>query len=84
MDGDGYEYIYKRFTTPITWANADTTSSGVTQGGNDNPANWAIVNNKEYYGPTIDDVNYAWSDDPVGIDETYRYEYVSCRRRINE
>jgi hypothetical protein len=28
MDGDGYEYIYKRFTTPITWADANTDSSG--------------------------------------------------------
>jgi hypothetical protein len=30
MDGDGYEYIYKRFSTTITWADANTKSSGST------------------------------------------------------
>lgn len=78
MDGDGYEYIYKRFSTPITWANADTASSGATQGGNDNPANWSTsasgYQDKEYiYSGS------GWSDDPVGIDENNKYEYVSTR-----
>ena len=78
MDGDGYEYIYKRFATPITWADANTDSSGSTQGKNDNPANWSTsasgYQNKEYiYSGS------GWSDDPVGIDENNKYEYVSTR-----
>lgn len=68
MDGDGYEYIYKHFSSEQTW------------GANDNnPNNWAANQNREYYGPT----NYTWSDDPTGVDSTNKYEYVSVRQRVD-
>ena len=66
MDGDGYEYIYKKFTTEQTWLS-----------NNNNPAYWAASQNDEYYGPS----NYQWSDDPVGVDSQYQYEYVSVRKK---
>ena len=73
MDGDGFEYIYKRFQTVQNWANIT---------GDDNPANWKtnhpseFQNTREYTGPS----GKEWSDDPVGINETYKYEYVSVRQ----
>jgi len=55
QDGDGYEYIYKRFTTTQTWNPDDN-----------NPANWQVSQNDEFYGPT----GYEWSDDPQGVNST--------------
>ena len=66
MDGDGYEYIYKHFTTEQTFEN-----------NNANPAYWNANQNDEYYGPS----NYVWSDDPVGVNSEYQYEYVSVRKK---
>ena len=68
QDGDGYEYIFKHFTVEQEF---DQSS------GNANPANWPAVQQDEYYGPT----GYEWDDDPVGVDNTDKYEYVSMRKR---
>lgn len=73
MDGDGYEYIYKRFTTPQTFTKANTEDAT-----SENPEDWPAVQEREYKGTT------GWSDDPQGIDETNKYEYVSFRQRIDE
>ena len=68
MDGDGYEYIYKHFSSEQTW------------GANDNnPNNWAANQNREYYGPS----GYEWSDNPTGVDSTNKFEYVSTRHRVD-
>jgi len=68
QDGDGYEYIYKHFSSEQTWG-----------ANNNNPNNWSANQNREYYGPT----NYTWSDDPTGVDSTNKYEYVSVRQRVD-
>jgi hypothetical protein len=68
MDGDGYEYIYKHFVNEPTWGQ-----------NNNNPAYWNASQDPEYLGPS----GYQWSDDPVGVDETYLYEYVATRKREN-
>ena len=77
MDGDGFEYIFKKFQTVQNWANIT---------GDNNPANWKtnhpteFQNTREYLGPTNET---KWSDDPQGIDENYKYEYVSVRQEID-
>jgi len=68
QDGDGYEYIYKHFSTEQTFSND-----------NNNPAYWDAVQSDEYYGP----IGYEWSDDPVGVDSTDKFEYVSVRKKIS-
>ena len=68
QDGDGYEYIYKHFTTEQTFSSD-----------NNNPAYWSAVQTDEYYGPS----DYEWSDDPVGVDSTDKFEYVSVRKKIS-
>ena len=69
MDGDGVEYIFKRFTEAQSWEDND-----------DNPAHWGISQSREYRGPS----GHQWTDDPTGVDDTYLYEYVSIRYYRNE
>ena len=69
QDGDGYEYIFKRFANQISSWPSDNT----------NPAYWPQNNNDEYLGPS----GYEWSDDPVGVTENIQYEYVSMRKKIS-
>lgn len=78
-DGDGVEYIFKRFQNSITWKSKNVDSSTTVQGGDDNPANWDAKDVREYRGPE----NFQWSDDPEGINSTYKYEYVSIRHYRN-
>ena len=68
QDGDGYEYIYKVFTSEQTWTND-----------NYNPEHWDTNQTDDYVGP----LGYEWSDDPQGVTDTYLYEYVSTRKKIN-
>ena len=81
MDGDGYEYIFKHFEHPQTWANSVTNTDAANniQGGDDNPNNWSTslsgFQNRDFCGPQ----GHEWSDDPQGISSTYQYEYVSTR-----
>ena len=63
-DGKYTEFIYKRFASEQTW-NQD----------NNNPAYWAASQTEDYLGPT----GYTWNDNPTGITETYKYEYVAER-----
>ena len=69
MDGDGVEYIFKRFTGVQSW-----------EDNNDNPAHWSTSQEREYRGPS----GSGWTDDPTGVTDTYLYEYVSLRRYVNE
>ena len=68
-DGDGYEYIYKRFTSAQTFSN-----------NNNNPEYWEASQEEDYLGPT----GYKWADDPTGVDSTYKFEYVSTRKKSDE
>ena len=68
QDGDGYEYIYKVFTSEQVWNN-----------NNYNPAYWGTNQTDDYVGPS----GYEWNDDPQGVTDTYLYEYVSTRKKTN-
>ena len=68
MDGDGYEYIFKHFTTEQVFGND-----------NNNPANWAANQTDDYLGPS----NYQWDDEPVGVNSEYKFEYVAVRKKQN-
>lgn len=69
MDGDGVEYIFKRFESEQSWGDND-----------DNPAHWSVSQSREYRGPS----GHQWTDDPTGVTSTYLYEYVSVRYYRNE
>lgn len=69
MDGDGVEYIFKRFESEQSWGNRS-----------DNPSTWSVSQEREYRGPS----EAGWTDDPTGVNGTYLYEYVSLRRCVNE
>ena len=72
QDGDGYEYIFRGFSSEIN----DWTSYP-----DDYPPNWTNnteFSDPEYYGPS----GHVWSDDPVSVDSTNnKFVYVSMRRR---
>ena len=69
MDGDGYEYIFKAFSTKQTFSN-----------NNNNPAYWAVNQTEDYLGPS----GYQWSDNHVELNGSNgRYEYVSTRKKID-
>lgn len=71
-DGDGYEYIYKRFSN---YVDGDSLGPG---GSNYPPAN---VDSSEYQ---VDDyVPSGWDDNPVGPTESIPYEYVWTRKKEN-
>lgn len=71
-DGDGYEYIYKRFSN---YVGGDSLGPG---GSNYPPAN---VDSSEYQ---VDDyVPSGWDDNPVGPTESIPYEYVWTRKKEN-
>ena len=63
-DGTEIEFIYKHFKNEQTFSN-----------NNNNPANWQTNQNDGYVGPT----GFEWSDNPTGVSDTYKYEYVSLR-----
>ena len=69
QDGDGYEYIYKRSETATALPNP-TPSDYATN------TTYQSVNE---YAPYLS----GWSDDPQGVSETYKYEWVSVRTRTN-
>lgn len=69
MDGDGVEYIFKRFKSEQSWGNRS-----------DNPSTWSVSQVREYRGPS----EAGWTDDPTGVNDPYLYEYVSVRYYRNE
>ena len=71
-DGDGYEYIYKRFSN---YVGGDSLGPG---GSNYPPAN---VDSSEYQAD--DYVPSGWDDNPVGPTESIPYEYVWTRKKEN-
>lgn len=71
-DGDGYEYIYKRFSN---YVGGNSLGPG---GSNYPPAN---VDSSEYQ---VDDyVPSGWTDNPVGPTDAIKYEYVWTRKKEN-
>lgn len=60
LDGDGFEYIFKRYTTEQSNINAPTSE------------------NTDGYVPS------GWSNNPKGVTSTYKFEYVSTRKKTNK
>lgn len=71
-DGDGYEYIYRRYSTYIGG------SSLAPGGANYPPAN---VNSSGYQQD--DYVPDGWTDSPTGPTDAIKYEYVWTRKKEN-
>lgn len=71
-DGDGYEYIYRRYSTYIGG------SSLAPGGANYPPAN---VDSSEYQQD--DYVPDGWTDNPTGPTNAIKYEYVWIRKKEN-
>lgn len=71
-DGDGYEYIYRRYSTYIGG------SSLAPGGANYPPAN---VDSSEYQQD--DYVPDGWTDNPTGPTDAIKYEYVWTRKKEN-
>lgn len=67
-DGKGIEYVFKRTTN-------DEIPSIST------PSDWAT--NTEYQRQDKEYVPTGWTDDPVGVNEVYLYEWVATRKSIN-
>lgn len=75
VDGDTTEFIYRRFSQSMNWNNINT---------NLNPGIWNTNQNPDYtgeayYSPYSDAPDNKWQDNPQGVNNTYKYEYVSQR-----
>lgn len=68
QDGDGYEYIYKVFTSEQTWIYDYS-----------NPAHWDADQTDEYVGPS----GFEWSDDPQSVTPSEKFQYCAVRKKIN-
>lgn len=71
-DGDGYEYIYRRFSNYVG-------GSSLAPGGQYYPP--ANVNSSEYQQD--DYVPNGWGDNPTGPTDAIKYEYVWTRKKEN-
>lgn len=71
-DGDGYEYIYRRFSNYVG-------GSSLAPGGQYYPP--ANVDSSEYQQD--DYVPRGWSDNPTGPTDAIKYEYVWTRKKEN-
>lgn len=71
-DGDGYEYIYRRFSNYVG-------GSSLAPGGQYYPP--ANVNSSEYQQD--DYVPDGWTDNPTGPTDAIKYEYVWTRKKEN-
>lgn len=71
-DGDGYEYIYRRFSNYVG-------GSSLAPGGQYYPP--ANVNSSEYQQD--DYVPDGWTDSPTGPTDAIKYEYVWTRKKEN-
>lgn len=67
QDGDGYEYIYKVFTSEQTWIHDYL-----------NPEYWDANQTEEYLGPA----GYEWSDDPQSVTPSDKFQYCAVRKKI--
>ena len=63
-DGKYTEFIYRQFDKKQSWDNNYY-----------DPAKWEISNVPDYTG----DPKYGWSDNPNGVSENIKFEYVSTR-----
>ena len=72
-DGNSTEFIYRRFDYEPTWTN-----------NNLNPAYWNTNQNPDYTGEAFydegsDAPNNKWGDNPRGISNDFKFEYVASR-----
>ena len=83
IDGDGVEYIFFRSNeqNQINWGDSPNPlnikdprnwDSNSTADGNGH-----LFTDDDYIGP----INSGWTDDPLGVDNNNRWEYVSIRRQ---
>jgi hypothetical protein len=69
VDGDQFEYIYKRTTSETAPTGQDSSTPSASGSGST---------------PTDDDfVPANWNDNPTGVDVVYKYEWVSLRKKHN-
>lgn len=71
-DGDGYEYIYRRFSNYVS-------GTSLAPGGQYYPP--ANVDSSEYQAD--DYVPDGWTDNPTGPTDAIKYEYVWTRKKEN-
>lgn len=64
-DGKYTEFIYRQFEREQTWDNNRF-----------DPSKWEISNVPDYTGDAI----YGWSDNPNGVTDILKFEYVSSRK----
>lgn len=72
-DGDGIEYIYirtKDFTAPQNPTPDDINSDRYQEKG-------------DYEGIEYVPEELGWTDDPIGVDEEYPYEWISKRKEVD-
>lgn len=67
-DGKGIEYVFKR--------TMDDKIPSIST-----PTDWAT--NTEYQRQDKEYVPTGWTDDPVGVNEVYLYEWVATRKSVN-
>ena len=86
-DGKYVEFIYRKFDSKnITWPGSSASNKNL------NPANWNISTGSDRYGNVFQDPDYQgpsvsdprsnsnyWNDNPSGVTEEYKYEYMSQR-----
>lgn len=70
-DGNGLEYIYKTSSTDIT---PDTPSSSEIDKNIASPA--TTFQDDDWYP-------IGWTDEPTGVDNTTRFEWVALRKKVN-
>ena len=79
-DGDGIEYVYLRLTKDefdyLSTLQEWTTSNGVWPNFTDSSS--------QYPTTTIASVVRTWTDDPLGVNEEYPYEYVCIRKNSGQ
>lgn len=84
-DGDDLEFIYccPDSTTPTQFSGNDNPSAWLYDATNteipQGEDNHVDPQKDDYLGP--DDINYTWTDHPVGVDIAHKYEYCSYRRK---
>lgn len=74
-DGDGFEYIFKGFSTEPNWNNVSS---------DDYPPNWTSLTgfqDSDYRGPT----GHLWEDDAIAVDNTNnKFVYMCSRKKYTD
>lgn len=83
-DGDGVEYIFLRGkTSTVPDIIEDSYTAGVETWNKSMNGYLPKYTDTSYYQGVVKGNNNVWSDGPQGVNETWKYEFVSIRRRKN-